>query len=90
MLISVSVKKIRSVLTYSMALAFGLYVLNAVGSITGGKLLGVLSPFYHFEAGFILTNGRFNLPMIIISLTIILISIVMSYFLYLKRNILSV
>ena len=90
MIISVTVKKIRSVLNYSMALAFGLYILNALRGIIGGKTLGLLSPFYHFEPGYILANGKYDLPMVVISISVIIVSITVSYYLYLKRNILSV
>lgn len=87
MIVSVSVKKVRSVLSYSMALSFGLYILNALRSIIGGETLGLLSPFYHFDPGYILDKGEYNLSMVSISLGIIIVSIVTSYFLYRNRNI---
>jgi ABC-2 type transport system permease protein len=85
--ISVSVKKVRSVLSYSMALAFGLYVLNALRAVVGGKTLGVLSPFYHFDPGYILANGEYDTPMVIIDLAVIAVAFAASYYLYLRRNI---
>lgn len=90
MVISVSVKKVHSVLSYSMALSFGLYILNALRSIIGGKILGILSPFYHFEPGYILANGEYDMAMVSISIGVIVVSIIASYVLYLKRNIHSV
>ena len=87
MVISVMVKKIRSVLTFSMALAFGLYILNAVRGVVEGELLGIFTPFYHFEASYILEHGKYNMPMVSISIGIIVVSFVFSYFLYMKRNI---
>lgn len=90
MIISVFVKKIRNVLSYTMAFAFGMYILNALKSIFGGEILGFVSPFYHFEPGYILENGTYNLPMVLISVGIILLSLTGSYILYLKRDIKSV
>jgi ABC-2 type transport system permease protein len=87
MLISVSLKKIRSVLSYSMALAFGLYVVNAIRNVIGGELLGLVSPFYHFDPGYILDKGSYNTPLVAISLVVIVGSMVTSYVLYIKRNI---
>lgn len=87
MVISVSVKKIRSVLSFSMALAFGLYVINAMRSIIGGEILGIISPYYHFEPGYILENGHYNLGMVAISVVIIIVSLTASYILYIRRNI---
>lgn len=89
MIISVSIKKVRSVLSFSMALSFSMYIFNALQSILGGKILGILSPFYHFEPAYILKNGQYNMPMVAISIIVIIVSLASSYILYLKRNILS-
>ena len=87
MLISVIVKKIRSVLSYSMALAFGLYILNALRNIIGGESLGVVSPYYYFDPGYILEQGSYNMAMLYLSIGVVLISLITSYLLYSKRNI---
>jgi ABC-2 type transport system permease protein len=87
MLISVMIKKIRSVLSFSMALAFGLYILSALQKIIGGKILGIITPFNHFEAGYILKQGKYDTVQAAISIGIIIVSLIMSYILYLRRNI---
>lgn len=90
MIISMLTKKIRSVLSYSMALSFGLYIINAFGEVIGGDTLGILTPFNHFEVGYILENGAYDMSKVAISLVVIIVSLGASYFLYLKRNIHSV
>lgn len=87
MVISVSVKKIRSVLSFSMALAFGAYMLNAVRAIIDSELLGFITPFYHFEPGGILEFAEIDWSLGIISLVIIVGSLVATYVLYNNRNI---
>lgn len=89
MLISLLVKRVRSVTPFSMALAFGMYVMNAFGGMIGEDTLEILSPFKHFEPNYILKNAAYNLPMAWISVVVIVISIAGSYILYLKRNIRS-
>ncbi|MBN2221266.1 MAG: ABC transporter permease subunit [Vallitaleaceae bacterium] len=86
MLISLTQKKIRSVLSYSMALAFTTYILNAVRGIVGGEFLGLFSPFYYFEPGLILQKGSLSV-MAYLSLPIIFICVTLSFILYQKRNI---
>jgi len=81
------IKKIRSVLSFSMALAFGLYILSALQKIIGGKILGIITPFNHFEAGYILKQGKYDTVQAAISIGIIIVSLIMSYILYLRRNI---
>jgi len=87
MVISVSAKKIRSVLSFSMALSFGAYMINAIRGIIDSKLLGYITPFYHFEPNGILEFGKINWSLGIISLVIIVGSLVATYVLYNNRNI---
>ena len=48
MLISLLVKRVRSVTPFSMGLVFGLYILNAFGDMIGEESMEILSPFKHF------------------------------------------
>ena len=48
MLISLLVKRVRSVTPFSMGLVFGLYILNAFGDMIGEEGMEILSPFQHF------------------------------------------
>jgi ABC-2 type transport system permease protein len=89
MLISLLVKRIRNVTPYSMALAFGMYVLNAFGNMVGKESLEIASPFKHFEPNYIIKNAAYNLPLVLISVSVIIVSIVASYMLYSKRNFLA-
>ena len=87
--ISLLVKRVRNVTPYSMALAFGMYVLNAFGNMIGEDNLEIVSPFKHFEPHYILANGTYNLPLALISLAVIIVSVAASYVLYSKRNFLT-
>ncbi|MBN2853730.1 MAG: ABC transporter permease subunit [Clostridia bacterium] len=87
MVISVSVKKIGSVLSYSMSLSFGLYIVSAFGSIIGEKKLAYITPFKYFEMNYLVINGHYDRFMIFLCAGIITVSLVASYILYIKRNI---
>jgi ABC-2 type transport system permease protein len=89
LLISLLVKRVRSVTPFTMALVFGLYILNAFGAMIGKKNLEVLSPFMHFAPSDIIQNEAWNLPFTLLSLTFITVSIIGCYILYSKRNISS-
>ena len=88
-LISLLMKRVRSVIPLSMALAFGMYVFNIFGSMLGDDKLEIISPFTHFDANYIIKHGSYNLPLVSISLAVIVIAIPVSYLLYQKRNIAS-
>jgi ABC-2 type transport system permease protein len=87
LIVSLLVKRIRSVTSFSMGLAFGMYLLNAFGNMIGEDSLELISPFKHFEPNYILKNAAYDLPLVSISIIVIIVSIVVSYVLYSKRNI---
>ena len=86
MVISLLVKRVRNVTPFSMALVFGLYILNAFGGMIGEKNLEILSPFEQFDPNYIVNHAAYD-PLALISVTIILVSVVGSYVLYMRRNI---
>ncbi|MBK5108798.1 MAG: ABC transporter permease subunit [Anaerolineales bacterium] len=87
LVISLLVKRVRSVTPYAMALAFGMYVLSAFGSMLGESKIENITPFKHFEPQYIVQNAAYNLPLVSISFVVIVISLVGSYLLYSRRNI---
>jgi len=89
MLISLLVKRVRSVTPFSMGLVFGLYILNAFGDMIGEEGLEVLSPFQHFAPSYIIKNNMWNEPLVMISVVVTIVALVASYWLYARRNIAS-
>jgi len=87
MVISLLVKRIRNVTPFSMGLVFGLYILNAFGSMIGEQSLEIISPFKHFAPSSIIKNNGWDWPLVLISIVIIIIAIAGSYGLYSRRNI---
>ncbi len=85
--ISLLMKRVRSVLPASMALAFGMYLLNAFGGMIGETSLEVFSPFKHFEPNYILTHGAYDAPLVPITVVVIIAAVAASYVLYAKRDI---
>ena len=87
MFISLLFKKVRSVLSLSMALAIGLYVINSVREIIDSDILGYISPYYYFEPGVILVDGAYDLKLFGIASGIIIVALVTSYVIYKRRDI---
>lgn len=87
LVVSLLVKRIRSVTPYSMGLGFGMYVLSVFGDMLGTSILEKITPFKHFEPNYILQHGAYDLPLVPISAIVILISLVGSYVLYTRRDI---
>jgi ABC-2 type transport system permease protein len=90
LVVSLLVKRIRSVTPYSMGLAFGMYVLSVFGDMLGESALEKITPFKHFDPGYIIQHAAYDLPLVLISVSVIVISVVGSYVLYTRRDIPSV
>lgn len=88
--ISLLVRRVRSVTPYAMALAFGMYMLSAFSDLLGESKLELLTPFKHFSATQIVRDSAYDLPLVMISVVVIVVSVVASYILYLRRDIPSV
>jgi len=87
LVISLVVKRIRSVTPYAMALGFGMYVLSVFGDMLGESVLEKITPFKHFEPNYIIQHGAYDLPLVLLSVSVIVIALVGSYVLYTRRDI---
>jgi ABC-2 type transport system permease protein len=80
------VKRVRSVIPFSMALGFGMYVLNAFAGLLGDVKLELVTPFKHFNPNYILKNAAYDLPLVLISVSAIIISVIGTYILYSRKD----
>jgi ABC-2 type transport system permease protein len=87
LVISLLVKRIKNVTPYSMGLGFGLYVISVFGDLLGENILEKITPFKHFEPNYIIQHGTYDVPLVLLSVSVIIISLVGSYMLYNKRDI---
>ncbi len=62
-------------------------LLSVFGDLLGEAALEKVTPFKHFEPHYILTHTAWDLPLVLISVAVIVISLVGSYLLYTRRNI---
>lgn len=87
LVISLLVKRVRNVVPFSMALAFGLYVLNVFGDMLGESVLEKVTPFRHFDARHIISGAAYDAPLVAVSVAVSVACLVASYVLYVKRDI---
>jgi ABC-2 type transport system permease protein len=89
LVVSLLVKRIRSVTPYAMALGLGMYVLSVFGDMLGESALEKITPFRHFDPASIIQRQAYDVPLVLISVSAIVISLVGSYMLYTRRDISS-
>mgnify|MGYP001186370050 CR=1 FL=1 len=87
LVISLLVKRVRSVTPYGLGLAFGTYILSAFSGVLGDVALEYITPFKHFEASAIVAKDAYNTPLVLLNVAVTLVSLGVSYWLYLRRDI---
>jgi ABC-2 type transport system permease protein len=86
-LISVIFPKIKAVLSISLAIVFGFFVVGMVVATDESNAKRFLSPFKYFEPKYIIAHSKFESQFLIMSIGIIIVSIFASYMIYKKRDI---
>ncbi len=87
LVISLLVKRVRSVTPYSLGLGFGAYVLAAFSGILGEVKLEYITPFKHLDPIYIVQHAGFDTPLVVLNAAVTLVSLAVSYWLYLRRDI---
>lgn len=87
LMISLLVKRVRSVTPYALGLAFGAYVLSAFSGIFGEIALEYITPFKHLDAAAIVKHGAYNTPLVLLNVTVSVIALAVSYWRYTRRDI---
>lgn len=87
LVISLLVKRVRSVTPYGLGLGFGAYVLSAFSGMLGDVKLELITPFKHLDAAAIARNGAYDAPLVLLNIAISLVALGVSYWLYLRRDI---
>lgn len=87
LLVSLLVRRVRSVTPYALGLAFGAYVLSAFSGVFGEVALEYLTPFKHFDAAAIAKQGAYDMPLVLLNLAVSLIAVAVSYWRYQHRDI---
>jgi ABC-2 type transport system permease protein len=90
LVISLLVKRVRSVTPLGLGLGFGAYVLSAFSGMLGDVKLEYITPFKHFDAAKIVNNGTLDTPLVWLNIAVTLVALAASYWLYLRRDIQAV
>jgi ABC-2 type transport system permease protein len=87
LVISLLVKRVRSVTSLSLGLGFGMYVLSAFSGLEGASTLELITAFKHFDPNYIIQHAAYNTPLVLLNVGVTVVSLVASYGLYIRRDI---
>ncbi|ARI75710.1 ABC transporter permease subunit [Halobacillus mangrovi] len=86
-LIAVVFPRIKSVLTVSLGTVFGFFFISMIVSIGDEGVKRYLSPFQYFDRQYIIEHSSYETSFLIVGGGIILVSLVLSYVLYRRKDI---
>lgn len=84
---SVIVPKIKSVLTVSLGTVFAFFLIGMLASTGEDEVKRYLSPFKYFDHRYIIEHSSYELSFVIVGIGIVVISIVATFLIYIKRDI---
>lgn len=87
LVISLLVKRVRSVTPYGLGLGFGAYVLAAFSGMLGDVKLELITPFKHFDAAMIVKDGAWDMPLVLLNVAVTVVALIISYWRYIRRDI---
>jgi ABC-2 type transport system permease protein len=87
LVISLLVRRVRSVTSYGLSLGLGMYVLSAFSGILKDVKLELITPFKHFDAPAIVANKSLDTPLVLLDVAVTVIALAVSYWLYHRRDI---
>lgn len=87
LIVSLLVRRVRSVTPYALGLGFGMYVLNALNGIFDEVAIEWITPFKHFDAAAITTTGSYDTRLVALNLAVSLLALVLSYWRYNQRDV---
>jgi len=85
--ISVFFNKLKSVLPLSLGIVIGLYMIGALFATGKDDAVRFLSPFKYFDVTYIINNAGYEAVYLITGVVIVVIAVVASYIIYIKKDI---
>lgn len=86
LLISVLARVIKSVITISLATVFGFFILDLFNSVVKDQVLRYVIPYKYFDSMYIITYGKYETSYLLITIGWVVLSILSSYQIYLKKD----
>ncbi|MHB1356956.1 MAG: ABC transporter permease subunit [Anaerolineae bacterium] len=86
-LISVLLRRIKSVLPVTLSTVFGFFFVSMFSSAIKDVQLRFLTPFQYFEPTFILNNSAYELTYVLLGILIVVVTILATYIIFQRKDI---
>jgi ABC-2 type transport system permease protein len=86
-LISVLISKIKSVVPLSLSIVFAFFIISMFESVIGEKAIRYITPFKYYDSAYIIKHSSYEAPFMLLEAAFVLIAIILSYVIYVKKDI---
>jgi ABC-2 type transport system permease protein len=86
-LISVIAKKIKSVISISLSVVFGFFIIGMLGDVIGQDKVRYITPFKYFDPSYIIKNGMYETQFAVLGAVIVIAAIAAGYRIYMRKDI---
>ncbi len=86
-LLGAVVPKIKTPITYTMPIVFGLFIVASFGAIVDKPEFYYVTPFKYFNATYIFHNGHYEYKYLAVLAAVVIVSLLVSYIVYNKKDI---
>lgn len=88
--LAVIMKRIKTVLPITLGVVFGFFVIQMINQSLNDPKLAYITPFSYFDVARIIQNAGYDLSFLSINLLLVFLWTVLTYFIYLKKDMPSV
>lgn len=86
-LFSVTIPKIKSVVSVSLPTVFAFYIIGVIGDVLGNDNVRYVSPFQFYDSNYIIDNVALQGRYLVIEAVFVVAAIALSYAIYIKKDI---
>ena len=86
-LVSVTVPKIKSVVSVSLGTVFGFFIINMFDSVIGNQAARYLTPYKYFDSAYIIKNASYETSFVITAIVFVIAAVATSFLVYARRDI---
>jgi ABC-2 type transport system permease protein len=84
---SVTIPKIKSVISVTLPTVFVFFIIGALGSILGNENVRYITPFKFYDTNYIISNSALEVKFVIIEAVFVVVAITISYVVFIHKDI---
>ncbi len=90
MFLAMILPKVKSVISATMALVMGTFIIGMLANLAEIEALRILSPLRYFDTNYIISNSAYDIKYLMLSIVVTVVLIVASGVIYIKRDVKAV